>query len=302
MSNSPLTVASVFSGIGGFPLGFRNNGFKISLLCEKDKSAKLSLAKNFKNVPQFTDVRDVKGSDLLDSDVLLAAFPCTDISIANGNNFRNGIYGKESGLWFETLRIISEKRPAYAVMENVPALRARGLEEVLLGLSEIGYDATWTTLDAQYFGVPQRRRRIFILAVRDGIPAGADIFGHNQRSGELCSRKVQDLEAKRRRNFEESGNGGKATSYYTLQSFTEYKSLGVSSTLLKRDYKYPVDIVVNKGIPRRVTPLERLRLNGYPDDWLDGLGLTDTTKYKLSGMNVPCVEYVARCLLNFHNR
>lgn len=297
-----MDVISLFSGIGGFPLGFkRTEKFNVKTLCENYPSSVKSLAKNFLGVPIIPDVRMVDPDSVGYHDVLLAAFPCTDISIANGGNIhsKGGLYGKKSGLWFETLRIIDGIRPKYAVMENVPALRSRGLEEVLYGLSKIGYDATWTNIDAQYFGTPQRRSRIFILAVRDGIPAGADIFGHNLRSSEQCSRKIQRIQTLRRWSSAPGTSRREDFAYFTLQSFTEYKALGVASTLLRRDYKCPVDLLVYPDRVRRATPMERLRLNGYPDNWLNGLDLSDTEKYKLTGMNVPCVEYVANCILNF---
>lgn len=297
-----LKLLGLFSGIGGFEYGLQNAGMEIEAMCENDKKCNLVLDKHFKNINRFYDVKDINKTSG-EYDIICGGFPCQDISIAGKNN--GGLYGEKSGLWFEYLRIIDEIRPKYAVVENVYALRTRGLETLLQNLSEIGYDATWTTFDSQYFGNAQRRRRIYILAVRDGIPPQADIFRNIERSTNECKQKIQFIDQNRRWNFKEKFGNWCETSYFTRQSFEQFQELGVSSTLLKRDYKSFTDIVLLKNdkeeLLRRVTPEERLLLQGFPVDWYDGLDLTDTDKFTMCGMCTNTVKYIGDCIINFDN-
>ena len=98
-------------------------------------------------------------------DLVYGGFPCQDVSVAGK---RAGLGGERSGLWFEFARVVSELRPRWVVIENVPGLLSsnagRDFATILDGLDELGFDAAWAVLDAQHFGVPQRRRRVFVVA------------------------------------------------------------------------------------------------------------------------------------------
>jgi DNA (cytosine-5)-methyltransferase 1 len=161
-----MNVLDLFAGIGGFSLGLeRAGGFKTVAFCEIDKNAQLVLQKNWKNVPIFEDVSSLT-KDALDAkgisvDVITGGFPCQDISLAGKGA---GLEGERSGLWFQFHRLIKEIRPKYAIIENVSALRSRGLDRVLRSLSEIGYDAEWHCVPASAVGAPHRRDRIWIVA------------------------------------------------------------------------------------------------------------------------------------------
>jgi DNA (cytosine-5)-methyltransferase 1 len=110
----------------------------------------------------FDDVSNLKGKDIEEKiDVICGGFPCQDISLAGKGA---GLAGKRSGLWSEFHRLIEEIRPKYAIIENVSALRSRGLDQVLRALSEIGYDAEWHCITAASVGAPHRRDRIWIVA------------------------------------------------------------------------------------------------------------------------------------------
>ena len=103
-------------------------------------------------------------------------FPCQDVSaIGHGK----GLSGKRSGLWFQFARIIDEVRPRFAFVENSPVLRKRGLDQVLANLAEIGYDAEWLVLGADDCGIPQKRKRMWVLAYPHRI-AEQESFGNNQ--------------------------------------------------------------------------------------------------------------------------
>jgi DNA (cytosine-5)-methyltransferase 1 len=157
-----MNVLDLFSGIGGFSLGLERAGMKTVAFCEVDKKCQQVLKKHWPNVPIFEDVSTLKGADIEETvDVICGGFPCQDISLAGKGA---GLEGKRSGLWSEFKRLIEEIKPKYAIIENVSALRSRGLDQVLREISEIGYDAEWHCITAASIGAPHRRDRIWIVA------------------------------------------------------------------------------------------------------------------------------------------
>jgi len=159
-----ISFGSLFSGIGGFDLGFTRAGMECLWQVEIDSKCQDILRRNLPGAEIYSDVREVGKHNLKPVDVICGGFPCQDLSIAGR---REGLAGERSGLWFEFHRIIAELRPGWVVIENVPGLlSSNGGEDfavILRGLVELGYGVSWRVLDAQYFGVPQRRRRVFIV-------------------------------------------------------------------------------------------------------------------------------------------
>lgn len=170
IDDSRPTLGSLFAGIGGFDLGFERAGFRTLWQVEINRHNRTVLADRFPDARQFEDVRECGAANLAKVNCLTAGFPCTDIS--NAGNTRKGgqrgLRGKSSGLFNEALRIITEIRPEWVVLENVPELLTinggKDFEFVLQSLAGRGYVGCWRVLNAQYFGVPQRRRRIFLVA------------------------------------------------------------------------------------------------------------------------------------------
>lgn len=161
-----MNVLDLFSGIGGFSIGLERAGMRTVAFCEIDAEARKVLNKHWPNVPVFTDVTKLSKDDINEKiDVLAGGFPCQDISTAGRGA---GLSGSRSGLWFEFHRLINEIRPRYAIIENVSALRSRGLEQILRGLAQIGYDAEWHCIPASAVGAPHRRDRIWIVAYPNG--------------------------------------------------------------------------------------------------------------------------------------
>lgn len=157
-----MKVLDLFSGIGGFSLGLERAGMETVAFCEIDKKAQLVLQKHWPDVPIFNDIKKLRGDHLYGTiDVICGGFPCQDISTAGKGA---GLAGERSELWYEFHRLIKEIKPKYAIIENVSALRSRGLDEVLRTLSEIGYDAEWHCITAASIGAPHRRDRIWIVA------------------------------------------------------------------------------------------------------------------------------------------
>lgn len=165
------TVGSLFSGAGGFDLGFDRAGFAVAWQVEIDPTARRVLARHWPNVVRF---RDVVGMSRIprrlggwharwgSPDVIVGGFPCQDLSVA-GN--RAGLGGGRSGLFWQMMRIVNGLRPRFLVWENVPGLLSsdggRDFRRVLSALADRGYFGCVRVLDARHFGVPQRRRRVF---------------------------------------------------------------------------------------------------------------------------------------------
>lgn len=157
-----MKFGSLFSGIGGFDLGFERAGMRCAWQCEIDPKAREVLRKHF-DVEVFDDVRSVD-HNAEPVDLICGGFPCQDVSIAGR---RAGLAGERSGLWFEFARAIDELSPRWVVIENVPGLlssnRGADFDTIIRWLVQRGYGVAWRILDAQYFGVAQRRRRVFVV-------------------------------------------------------------------------------------------------------------------------------------------
>jgi len=207
---APLTVGSLFSGIGGFDLAAKWMGWRTEWVSEIEPFACRTLATHFPDAPNLGDISTINFTTVKPVDVLVGGFPCQDISNAGE---QAGITGSRSGLWFEYVRAIRELRPRYVVVENVAALANRGLSSVLGSLAEIGYDAEWNCFGADDVGAPHKRDRLWLLAYpqRDaksmanasstgregGIHRGADseresLVGHLGRSSSAHEQSRQE--------------------------------------------------------------------------------------------------------------
>jgi len=158
-----LRIGSLFSGIGGLELGLEWASVgSVVWQVELDPFCRSILAKHWPVADRSVhDVCRAGAATLAPVDLICGGFPCQDISVAGKGE---GLAGARSDLWFEFARIIGELRPRFVVVENVSALLARGMGRVLGDLSELGYDASWTTIRASDVGSPHRRERIFIVA------------------------------------------------------------------------------------------------------------------------------------------
>jgi len=179
-----MKVLSLFSGVGGFDYGLENGGMETVFQCEWDKHATSILERHWPDVPRWGDITTLTGKHILAHapviDVVAWGSPCQDLSVAGK---RAGLEGSRSGLFHEGVRIIKELRketnneyPRISIWENVyGALNSnRGADfgVILNEMAEAGsLVQEWRVLDAQYFGVPQRRRRVYLLSVFDSATA-----------------------------------------------------------------------------------------------------------------------------------
>lgn len=157
-----MNFLSLFTGIGGMDIGLERAGMKCVAQVELDDYCRSILARHWPRVPKFKDIRTFTRARLRARvDLIAGGFPCQDISNAGR---KVGITGERSGLWKEMLRLIRSFRPAYVIVENVSALRSRGLNVVLADLAASGFDAEWDCLPAAAFGADHLRDRLFIVA------------------------------------------------------------------------------------------------------------------------------------------
>ena len=165
-----MTLQSLhcFAGIGGAALGFQRGGIKPVEMCEIDPYCQRVLRRHWPHAGIHGDIRNLRKEHLSEHiDVITGGFPCQDISGANWK--AGGLEGHRSRLWYEQLRLVDEVKPSYVVAENSPFLRSRGLDVLLRGLDEVGYDAEWHCVPASHVGAPHQRDRIFIIAYPNGV-------------------------------------------------------------------------------------------------------------------------------------
>lgn len=196
-------VLDLFSGWGGFSLGLeRTGGFETVAFCEIEDFPRKVLAKNWPNLPIHDDVRKLDGKQYRGTvDVVCGGFPCQDLSVAGK---QGGINANRSGLWSELCRIISEVRPRYAIVENVPNLLAgqRGawFGRVLGDLAEIGYDCEWHCIPASAIGARHRRDRVWIICHTNNYGQPSAEIRNSTNEGSDCSKEGKKQTSKSTRS------------------------------------------------------------------------------------------------------
>ena len=372
---SDLTAVSLFAGIEGIGLAFERSGVDVVASVEIDPDCRGVIARHFPKTTLFDDVRTVTGDHLRAAGfvpgrgVLGAGWPCQGNSVAGRGK---GMADPRSGLWRHIVRLLAETRPRWFLGENVPGLLSvndgRDFGRVLADLDELGYGVAWAVLDARFFGVPQRRRRVFIVGClgdggtpvevlldpegsRGNPPAGGETRKRDPRGTEGSAGGpggiVSTLQGGGRRGSRidaESAAGGQlvvmpvalrgrddgsniecgrpgdpaftlrtpggGSSHPIIAAFSENQRGEVLET------PYSRQLATGGGKPgqgygavrqgtavRRLTPLERERLQGFPDDWTrwklkDGklLEQPDSARDRQTGnaVAVPCVEWITR--------
>jgi len=199
------TFGSLFSGVGGMDLGLEWAGWECKWQVEIDDWRRQVLTRHWPEVPKWKDICDFPALDPIyglqrsksrprregryglgsdrSVDLICAGVPCQDVSVAGR---RAGLAGERTGLFFEFARILRELQPKWFLFENVPGLLSsnQGLDFaiVLDTLDELGYGVAWRILNSQFFGVPQRRRRVFIVGHLGG-PCPPEILFESEGGG-----------------------------------------------------------------------------------------------------------------------
>ncbi len=309
--NPSFHFIDLFAGIGGIRLAYQNAGGKCVFSSEYDKFAKITYEANYGEVP-FGDITLINENTIPDHDILLAGFPCQPFSIAgvskkNSLGRQHGFYDETQGtLFFDIARILKEKSPKAFMLENVKNLvahdKGRTFEVIYNTLDELGYSVHFRVLDGKYY-VPQHRERIIIVGFRREIFRGnenfefpdppaedkeiKDILENQPDSKYTLSDKLWDYLQDYAAKHKAKGNG-------FGYGLTDLNS--VSRTLSARYYKDGSEILIpQKGVnPRRLTPRECARLQGFPDSFI--IPVSDNQAYRQFGNSVvvPLMNAIAK--------
>ncbi|WP_075830661.1 DNA cytosine methyltransferase [Deinococcus marmoris] len=191
-------LASFFSGIGGFDLGFEQANYQVTMQCEIDAFGRKVLNMHWPEALLHGSIKELKSADIPVSDVWAGGFPCQDVSLARMGQ-RAGLKGAQSGLFHDFARLLGESLPRVVVIENVPGLLSshggRDFGTVIQALAELGYAVGWRTLNSKYFNVPQSRDRVFIVGCYRDATGPSEILFEPERGG---------------RHLEKGGSHGKA--------------------------------------------------------------------------------------------
>lgn len=291
-----LQVASFFSGIGGFDLGFEGTGFKINFQCEIQPFCETILRQSWPDASFAKDIATLEPKLIPTADVWCGGFPCQDLSVARGALGRHGLNGSRSSLFFRLATLAQIKKPRVILIENVHGLlnsnEGKDFAELLHTLGTLNYAVSWRLLNSRYFGVPQSRPRVYICAwLNDFNAAGSVLFedrppvqGVRERSAFMETSWVQGL-------------GPIAPKLAFCLAATSGRHTGTDWSRTYISYENEV---------RRLTPLECERLQGFPDDWTKIIqSLTDTERadslrYHALGnaVSVPVVKWIATRIRN----
>jgi DNA (cytosine-5)-methyltransferase 1 len=334
-----MTLGSLFDGIGGFPLAAVREGILPVWASEIEPALVNITKKHFPFMKHLGDIRNINGGEIEPVDIITFGSPCQDLSISGK---RAGLEGERSGLFNQALCVIKEMRnatnrtyPTRIVWENVPGAfssnNGRDFKTVIEEIANIAeqgisiprpseksgwlasggivgdsWSLAWRTLDAQYWGLPQRRRRIYLIGDFTGQCAGQIFFEQESKTGNIT--KGEKSGDSITRNSEKSvipyvvdigystdriqmnpqssvtlranggGNGAKTGLYclpneavvpFICNGFGDYEHGDISKTILPRDDITTSDLLVSGYSVRRLTPLECERLQGFPDGWAE---------------------------------
>lgn len=284
----PLAHASFFSGIGGFDLGLERAGFQTVSLCEKKAFCRKILARHWPNVLIHEDITNVDPRSIPEAQVWTAGFPCQDLSLARMGP-RAGLRGAQSGLFHEFISLVRARSPQVVVIENVHGLltshRGRDFAVILKALDELGYGVAWRVFNSQYFGVPQSRKRVYIVAVhRDPEGAGQILFEPECGDGDTAPRGPDGKKSPSL--FQKIiGNTRTGPLVKSIAHCIYAESARHTGTDWSRNYVwYP------SGLVRRFVPVEVERVQGFPDGWtdaqLEGKEDADSMRYHAVGNSV----------------
>ena len=311
-----FTFIDLFAGIGGIRLAFEQVGGKCVYSSEWDKYCQQTYYANFGEKPDG-DITKVDAKDIPEHDILVAGFPCQPFSIAGVSKKvsmgrKTGFEDKTQGtLFFDVCRILKEKRPKAFMLENVKNLKShdkgRTFKIIEESLAELKYKVFYDILDGQNY-VPQHRERIIIVGF-DMKRYGDDVnfnFDITPTKPKQVMRDILEKEVDDKYTLSD-----KLWTY--LQNYSaKHKAVGngfgygiapldgISRTLSARYYKDGSEILIaqNRKNPRRLTPRECARLQGFPETFI--IPVSDTQAYKQFGNSVvvPLIADVAKLIIN----
>lgn len=294
-----IKAIDLFAGIGGIRLGFEQvfkEKFNCVFASEINKYAIETYKTNFNNEEVFGDITKITNDCIPKHDILLAGFPCQAFSIA-GN--RMGFKDNRGILFFEIIRIVKLHRPSVIFLENVKGLinhnKGKTLNIIINSLEDLDYKVYFKLLNAKDFSVPQNRERIYIVAFKDKNKKFTfpNAIKNNINVGKILeplvdkkytiSDKLWSGHQTRKLKHLKKGNG---FGYSLFNSESQY-----TSTLSARYYKDGSEILIaqENNNPRKITPREAARLQGFPESYK--IKVSDSQAYKQFG-NTVCVTVI----------
>ncbi|WP_075847384.1 DNA cytosine methyltransferase [Saccharomonospora sp. CUA-673] len=280
-----MKSVGLFSGIGGLELGLGRSGIDAALLCENWEPAASVLQRRF-DAPVVGDIRKVEA--LPACDVVAAGFPCTDLSQVGRTA---GISGDDSGLIREVFRLVAEVPPTWLVLENVPNMltlhSGEPVRHITDWLDDNGWNWAYRTVDSQYFGVRQRRRRVFLIASRAEDPREV-LFA--DETGGPAARKHHSAYG----FYWTEGNRGIGWGEGVTPTLKGGSKRGIASP----PGVWIPDADIGKAICRPGIRVGE-RLQGFRAGWTDGLG-TLGERWKMVGnaVTVPVAEWIGHRLMS----
>ena len=309
VDDAEFTFIDLFAGIGGIRIPFQELGGKCVFTSEWDKFAQKTYHVNFGDMPNG-DITKITNEEIPDFDVLLGGFPCQPFSQAG---LKKGFSDTRGTLFFEIERIIKAKRPKAFLLENVKQLRGhdkgRTLKVILEHLNALDYQVTNDVLRAADFGVPQNRERIYIVGFdrkyyglndkyKFPFPEPThqktrlgDILEESVDEKYTISQKLYEGHIRRKAEHQKKGNG---FGFSLFNADSEY-----TNTISARYYKDGSEILIDQGPdipPRKLTPRECARLQGFPESFI--IPVSDTQAYKQFGNSVavPVIRAIAKSI------
>lgn len=296
----------LFAGIGGIRIPFDEFGGKCVFSSEWDKFAQQTYEANFGDKP-LGDITKIDEKDIPSFDILLAGFPCQAFSIAGK---RLGFEDTRGTLFFDIARIIKYHKPKAFLLENVKGLvnhnKKQTFKTIYKVLTDLGYFVNYKVLNAKNFGLPQNRERIYIVGFLQDIdfqfpqPLSketrlGDILDSQIDPKYTISDKLWKSHQERKRRNQEKGWG---FGYSLFNSDSQY-----TSTISARYYKDGSEILIEQkdANPRKLTPVEASRLQGFPNNFI--IPVSDTQAYKQFGnsVSVSVIRELAKQILTSLN-
>lgn len=315
----------LFAGIGGMRLGFQNNGGLCVFSSEFEKNAQKTYFDNHGDFP-FGDITQIEPKIIPEHDVLLAGFPCQPFSHAG---LKLGIDDTRGTLFHDIANILIEKKPKFAMLENVKGLvshdKGYTLQVVLRTLTKIGYscniskdliksgtakeiqtEAKKMVLKSVDFGVPQNRQRIYIVLWQDGLIDHFDYpqpSGVETRVGDVLEESPDEkltisdrLWAGHQRRKEQNKINGKGFGYGIVDEDSAY-----TNTISARYYKDGSEILIAQKDknPRKLSTREAARIQGFPEEFEPAKSNTQAYKQFGNSVSVPVIEAIAKKITSY---
>ena len=309
-NNPRFKFIDLFAGIGGIRIPFQELGGECVFTSEWDQFAQKTYKMNFGG-EIYGDITQIDEKSIPDFDILLGGFPCQPFSQAG---LHKGFEDTRGTLFFDIERIIAAKRPKAFLLENVKQLkghdRGRTYKVIEAHLRNLNYTVTSAVLRAGDFGVPQNRERIYIVGFdrkRYNIPEDyefsfpkppktptklGNILEENVDPKYTISEKLYEGHKRRKEEHKKKGNG---FGFSLFNKDSEY-----TNTLSARYYKDGSEILIDQGNgkrPRKLTPRECARLQGFPEEFI--IPVSDTRAYKQFGNSVavPVIRAISKKML-----